>query len=163
MVTPPKARWEINAKGMHMSETTMEARKPVHPFWWGAFGGALGGLAFLPVMILLQPTIWAQAVGLLLPELPRTAGELLGWLVHMSLLACWGGIFASLYPHRDMRGLLPAALGWVFLAAWFTVMAVTLIHSAAIPLLAWVLETLAHAAYGLVLAATLRYVSTTAK
>ncbi len=126
------------------------------PFVWGLAGGALGGLAFLPVMILLQPTLWAQAVGLALPALPRVAAELLGWLVHLAILAAWGGLFAVAFHHRDWRSALAAGLGWAFILAWFTAMAVTLVNQGPIPPLAWALETVAHAVYGAVLAATLR-------
>ncbi|MCZ6629273.1 MAG: hypothetical protein O7E56_13715 [SAR324 cluster bacterium] len=142
-----------------MSSIAVTEHRPIHPFLWGVFGGALGGLAFLPVMMLLQPTIWAEAVGLVLPALRGTAAEFLGWLIHVSLLALWGGLFAITFRPREPGSILPAALGWGFLLAWFTVMAVTLIHASPLPLLGWVLETLAHAAYGAVLAATLIYVS----
>ncbi len=142
-----------------MNPAITMGRRKLHPFYWGAFGGALGGLAFLPVMILLQPTIWAELVGLLLPALARTPAELLGWVIHVCLLAVWGGLFAMTYRERAPRAVVQAALGWVFVLAWFTVMAVTLIHQSPIPLLGWVLETIAHGAYGAVLAGTLIYVA----
>lgn len=133
--------------------------KNIPPFVWGVAGGALGGLAFLPVMILLQPTLWARFVGLLLPNLPQVAAEFLGWIIHMVILAAWGGLFSIAFPHRDLRGMLCAGLGWAFILGWFTAMTVTLVNQTPIPLMGWVLETGAHAVYGTVLSATLIFVS----
>jgi hypothetical protein len=110
----------------------------------GAVGGALGGLAFLPVMLLLQPTLWAELVREVAPELAGAPAELAGWLVHMAVLTAWGTLFAGLLPQRETAPVLIGALGWAFILAWFSA-------------LGWALETVAHAAYGAVLAGTLLY------
>jgi hypothetical protein len=123
----------------------------------GAVGGALGGLAFLPVMLLLQPTLWAELVREVAPELAGAPAELAGWLVHMAVLTAWGTLFAGLLPQRETAPVLIGALGWAFILAWFSAIAITLVQGAAIPPLGWALETVAHAAYGAVLAGTLLY------
>jgi len=125
----------------------------------GAVGGALGGLAFLPVMLLLQPTLWAELVRVLGPALAGTAAEFGGWLVHMALLTAWGALFAALFPPRAGTPLLLGALGWAFVLAWFSAMAIALVQGAAIPPLGWALETAAHAAYGGVLAGALWFLA----
>ncbi|MBI3992722.1 MAG: hypothetical protein HY342_05575 [Candidatus Lambdaproteobacteria bacterium] len=125
----------------------------------GALGGALGGLAFLPVMLLLQPTLWAQLVRELAPALAGTPAEFLGWVVHMAVLTAWGALFALLLPQRQAAPVLVGALGWAFVLAWFSAIAITLVQGIAIPPLGWTLETLAHAVYGAVLAGTLLYLA----
>ncbi|MBI4082238.1 MAG: hypothetical protein HY423_06455 [Candidatus Lambdaproteobacteria bacterium] len=125
----------------------------------GAIGGALGGLAFLPVMLLLQPTLWAQLVRAIAPALAGTPAEFGGWLLHMTVLTAWGALFAALLSRRDAASVLIGALGWAFILAWFSAVAITLVQGMAIPPIGWVLETLAHAAYGIVLAGVLLFLA----
>ena len=125
----------------------------------GAAGGALGGLAFLPVMLLLQPTLWAQLVRTLAPGLAGTPAEFGGWLLHMAVLTAWGALFALLLPQRETAPVLMGALGWAFVLAWISAIAITLVQGMAIPAFGWALETLAHAVYGAVLAGTLLFLS----
>jgi len=125
----------------------------------GAVGGVLGGLAFLPVMLLLQPTIWAQIVVWIAPGSAGTPAEFLGWLMHVAVLTAWGGLFSLLVVRREPLIVFVGAVGWAFITGWFTLMAVSLASDAPLPGLAWALETLSHFTYGVVLAGTLIFLA----
>lgn len=142
-----------------MSESWIAQRTPGERFLAGAVGGALGGLAFLPVMILLQPTLWAEIVRRVAPALAGTPAEFVGWLLHVSVLTVWGAAFAFVLPRRETAVVVIAALGWAFISAWFTVMAVSLTQVIVVPGLVWALETVAHGLYGLVLGGVLLFLA----
>lgn len=141
-----------------MMNSTIEARvKRMPRFGEGLVGGLFGGVTFLPVMILLQPTIWAQLVFAFLPGIPQLLGEFLGWLAHISVLGVWSGLFAILFNQASPKQTLLASTGWAFLIGWFTVMIITLVNQAPIPLLGWILETIAHGLYGAIFGGVLLY------
>jgi hypothetical protein len=125
----------------------------------GAAGGVLGGLAFLPVMVLLQPTIWARLVVWIAPGLAGTPAEFLGWLLHVAVLTGWGGAFSVVLTRRDPAVVFLGAVGWAFIAGWFTLMAISLSSDQPLPMLAWMLETLSHLSYGIVLGGTLVFLA----
>lgn len=133
--------------------------KAMPRFGEGLVGGLFGGVTFLPVMVLLQPTIWAQLVFALFPGIPKTFGEFAGWLIHVSVLGVWAGLFAILFDRASPRETVLASIGWAFVIGWFTVMAITLVNQAPIPLLGWILETVAHALYGAIFGGVLLYFS----
>jgi hypothetical protein len=139
-----------------MAATTQHVMTPVQR---GALAGALGALSYLPVMLLLQPTVFATVAFALWPSIPQTLGEFLGWLLHVVLLVLV--MMALAYVLRtvhDWRVLLAAGVGWSFLASWpvaFTAAMLELSWS----LFGWMLESAAHLINGLVVGATLAYLN----
>jgi len=124
----------------------------------GALAGALGALGYLPVMVLLQPTVFANIVFALVPAVPQTAGEFLGWLLHVAFLVPLAIALAHLLqPVRHLSPLLTAAVGWSFLAGWGVAFAAGMM-GLSWPLSGWLLEGAAHLVNGLVVGAVLAYV-----
>lgn len=123
----------------------------------GVLAGALGALIYLPVMLLLQPTPFARVVFALWPGLPQTAGEFLGWLLHVVLLVLMAIALAHLLRVvRELRPLLVAGVGWSFLTGWVVLFGAAMM-GLSLGLFAWVLESAAHLINGLVVGAVLAY------
>ena len=121
----------------------------------GALAGVLGSLIYLPVMLLLQPTPFATLVFTVLPGLPQTAGEFLGWLVHVALLVLMAMALAHLLQMvRALRPLLVAGVGWSFLTGWMVLFGAAMM-GLSLSLFGWVLESAAHVINGLVVGVTL--------
>lgn len=123
----------------------------------GVLAGALGALGYLPVMVLLQPTVFAKVVFALLPTVPQTAGEFLGWLLHVAVLLPLAIALAHLLVTVQRRAaLLAAAVGWSFVAGWGVAFAAAMM-GLTWPLFGWLLEGLAHLLNGLVVGMVLMY------
>jgi hypothetical protein len=85
----------------------------------GALAGVLGSLIYLPVMLILQPTPFAKMVFAVFPDWSQTAGEFLGWLLHVALLVLMAIALAQLVQRvHELRPLLVAGVGWSFLTGW---------------------------------------------
>ena len=124
----------------------------------GALAGGLGALIYLPVMLLLQPTPFAQMVFTVWPGVAPAAGEFLGWLLHVGLLVGMAIALAHLVRRvDDLRSLLTAGLGWSFLTGW-VVLFVAARMGLSLSLAGWGLESAAHLINGLVVGAVLAYV-----
>ena len=127
------------------------------PMQRGALAGALGALSYLPVMLLLQPTVFATIVFALWPGAPQTLGEFLGWLLHVLFLVLMMSALAHLLrPMHDTRALLAAGVGWSFLAGWPVVFAAAML-GLSWSLFGWLLESAAHVVNGLVAGTVLAY------
>jgi hypothetical protein len=138
-----------------MEATTQRFMTPTRR---GVLAGVLGALGYLPVMILLQPTVFATIVLALFPAAPPTAGEFLGWLLHVALLIPLAIALAHLLETVQRPAvLLTAAVGWSFLAGWGVAFAAAMM-GLPWPVLGWLLEGLAHVVNGLVVGAVLIYV-----
>jgi hypothetical protein len=123
----------------------------------GALAGVLGSLIYLPVMLLLQPTPFAKVVYAVGPGLSPTAGEFLGWLLHVAFLVLMAIALAHLLRMvHELRPLLVAGVGWSFLTAWVVLFGATMM-GLSLSLLGWGLESAAHIINGLVVGATLAY------
>lgn len=123
----------------------------------GLVAGALGSLVYLPVMILLQPTVFARAVFAVLPSIDQTLGEVLGWLVHVAILVVMAAILANLLKSvKESRTLMTAGVGWSFITGFFVIFAAANV-GLSLPLFGWVLEAVANTVNGLVLGYTISY------
>lgn len=123
----------------------------------GALAGVLGALSYLPVMLLLQPTVFALIVFALLPGLPQTLGEFVGWLIHVAFLVLVMIALAHLLRRvHEPQPLLAAGVGWSFLAGW-PVAVIAAMLGLSWNLFGWVLESAAHLLNGIVVGATLAY------
>lgn len=123
----------------------------------GAFAGILGSLSYLPVMLLLQPTFFAKLVFAVWPGVSQTAGEFLGWLLHVALLmGMMIGLAHLMGNVRELRPLLAAGVGWSFLTGWAVLFGVTMM-GVSLNLFGWMLESAAHLINGLVVGGTLAY------
>ncbi|MDH3599155.1 MAG: hypothetical protein OEU26_05885 [Candidatus Tectomicrobia bacterium] len=123
----------------------------------GALAGVLGSLIYLPVMLLLQPTPFAKVTFALWPGLSQTAGEFLGWLLHVALLVLMAIALAHLLRKvREPQPLLVAGVGWSFLTGWGVLFGATMM-GLSLSLVGWVLESVAHLINGLVVGAVLAY------
>jgi hypothetical protein len=134
------------------------AQHVITPTPRGALAGVLGALIYLPVMLLLQPTPFARIVFSLVPGLPQTAGEFLGWLLHVVLLVLMAVALAHLvHMVREVRPLLVAGVGWSFLTGWVVLFGAAMM-GLSLHLVGWVLESAAHVINGLVVGAVLAYI-----
>jgi hypothetical protein len=123
----------------------------------GALAGVLGSLIYLPVMLLLQPTPFAKMVFAVFPDLSQTAGEFLGWLLHVALLVLMAIALAHLVQWvREPQPLLVAGVGWSFFTGW-VVLFIAAMMGLSLNLLGWVLESAAHLINGVVVGTTLAY------
>ncbi len=123
----------------------------------GLVAGALGSLVYLPVMILLQPTVFARAVFAVLPSIDQTLGEVLGWLVHVAILVVMAAILANLLKSvKESRTLMTAGVGWSFITGFFVIFAAANV-GLSLPLFGWVLEAVANTVNGLVVGYTIGY------
>jgi hypothetical protein len=137
-----------------MAATTSHGLTPIQR---GALAGVLGSLSYLPVMLLLQPTVFATIVFALWPGLPQTLGEFVGWLLHVAFLVLTMMALAYLLRRvHDVQPLLAAGVGWSFLAGW-PVAVVAAMLGLSWSLFGWALESAAHLVNGLVVGATLTY------
>jgi hypothetical protein len=117
----------------------------------------LGSLIYLPVMLLLQPTPFARVVFAVWPGAPQTAGEFLGWLLHVALLVGMAIALAHLVRLvHALRPLLVAGVGWSFLTGWVVLFGAAMM-GLSLGLFGWVLESVAHVINGLVVGGTLAY------
>ncbi len=123
----------------------------------GAFAGILGSLIYLPVMLLLQPTPFAKLVFAVWPGVSQTAGEFLGWLLHVALLMVMAIALAHLLGWvSELRPLLVAGVGWSFLTGWVVLFGAAMMGMS-LSLFGWVLESSAHLINGLVVGGALAY------
>jgi hypothetical protein len=123
----------------------------------GLFAGLLGSLVYLPVMILLQPTVFALFVFGVFPGVNQTAGEVLGWLIHVAILAGMAAILAKLLRDvRESRILMTAGVGWSFLTGFFVIFAAAS-AGLSLSLFGWILESVANTVNGLVVGYTIAY------
>lgn len=123
----------------------------------GLFAGALGSIVYLPVMILLQPTVFAVAVFFIFPGMNQTLGEVLGWLMHVVILALVAMLFSNLLRDvRKAKTLMTAGVGWSFLVGFFVVFAAAN-AGLSLPLFGWLLEIAANTTNGLVVGYAISY------
>ncbi len=123
----------------------------------GIFAGVLGSIVYLPVMILLQPTVFAVTVQTLFPDINQTAGEVLGWLIHVVILAVMAAVFANLLKSiHETRTLMSAGVGWSFLTGFFVIFAAVNV-GLSLPLFGWFLEITANTVNGLVMGYAIAY------
>lgn len=123
----------------------------------GVFAGALGSIVYLPVMILLQPTVFAVALFSVFPGMNQTVGEVLGWVIHVVILSVIAAIFSNLLKEvRAARHLMAAGVGWSFLAGFFVIFAAAQ-AGLSLPLFGWFLEMAANTINGLVIGYAISY------
>ncbi len=128
-----------------------------NPTKQGLFAGILGSIVYLPVMILLQPTVFAVVVFALLPEINQILGEVIGWLIHVIILAVMAGVFANLLKDvREARTLMTAGVGWSFLVGFLVIFSAANM-GLSLPLFGWLLEIVANTVNGLVIGYAIAY------
>ena len=123
----------------------------------GLFAGALGSIVYLPVMVILQPTVFAIAVFSILPDINKTAGEFFGWLIHVLILSITAAIFANLLKkNKDAWTLMTAGVGWSFITGFFIIFAAASL-GLSLPPHGWLLEIAANTINGLVIGYVISY------
>lgn len=136
----------------------MSARQPTasRAATYGAFGGALGALVFIPIMLTLGRTPWRVFVEENVPGLAASAGQFSGWLLHLTVATLFGLAFGVLAFRGRVTNPYPWALAWAGLFLGLSV-AFVVYEQVAVPVWGVLLEIVGHAVYGLVLAATYLY------
>lgn len=123
---------------------------------YGALGGALGALVFIPIMLTLGRTPWRVFAEDNIPGLAASAGQFSGWVLHLAVAALFGVAFGLLALRGRVANPYPWALSWAGLFLGLSV-AFVVYEQVAVPVWGVLLEILGHAVYGLVLAATYLY------
>lgn len=123
---------------------------------YGALGGALGALVFIPIMLTLGRTPWRAFVEDNIPGLAGSAGQFSGWVLHLGVATLFGLAFGLVAFRGRVTNPYPWALAWAGLLLGLSV-AFVVYEQVAVPVWGVLLEIVEHAVYGLVLAATYLY------